>query len=185
MPKSTQNPRSASGGPLAAWTLETDSLPERGREVKRTATADELQALAEALEIPSVESLSAKIYAVSVGDRHFRVTGALDAAVVQSCVVTLEPIRNSVSAQFSAEFRPAGEVPDEDGVIDLDDATEIEPLAGAAIDFGRVVFEELAAALDPYPRKPGAVFKPGTGPKAAKPESPFAVLAQLKAKEKK
>ena len=61
---------------------------------------------------------------------------------------------------------------------------DIEPLEGHEIAIGRIVFETLAAALDPYPRKGDASFN-WTEPDNPdeKKTSPFAVLAKLKGKE--
>jgi len=55
------------------------------------------------------------------------------------------------------------------------------------IAVGRVVFESLAAAIDPFPRKPGATLDLQQSPSADaaddKPANPFAVLANLKPKD--
>jgi hypothetical protein len=52
------------------------------------------------------------------------------------------------------------------------------------IDLGRVATDALYLAVDPYPRKPGAVFEPVV--EAADPEDhPFAALRALKAEPKK
>jgi hypothetical protein len=48
------------------------------------------------------------------------------------------------------------------------------------IDFGAVVVEFLALALDPYPRKPGAAFA-GGDPEPVR-QSPFEALRDLKLK---
>ncbi len=185
MPKPPKTTPRRTDHPLADWIIDTESLPERGRDVQRTATAEEMLALAKELEIVAVERLVAKVQVFRIGDSHYRVSGTFGGDVVQSCVVTLEPLTNTVSGKFAAEFRPEDQIQEDDGVINLDDDTELEPLEGSSINFGRVVFEEFAASLDPYPRKPGAAFKPETDPASLKPASPFAVLAQLKNKEKK
>jgi hypothetical protein len=53
-----------------------------------------------------------------------------------------------------------------------------EPLQDGAIDLGAVATEFLILAVDPYPRRPGAVFDaPPAGDPAA---HPFAALAALK-----
>ena len=58
-----------------------------------------------------------------------------------------------------------------------------EPIVAGSIDVGRIVFQSLAAATDPFPRLPGSVFDgPLSTPPGDKPDSPFAVLANLKAK---
>ena len=59
-----------------------------------------------------------------------------------------------------------------------------EPVDNGLIDLGRVATDALYLALDPYPRKPGAVFDPVV--EAADPEDhPFAALKALKAAPKK
>jgi hypothetical protein len=69
------------------------------------------------------------------------------------------------------------------GQVALDAEPEPEPIVGGKIDAGRIVFESLAAAIDPYPRLPDAEFEgPLSAPEGGKPESPFAVLASLKHK---
>ena len=55
-----------------------------------------------------------------------------------------------------------------------------EPLIGGVVDLGALATEFLILGLDPYPRKPGAVFEP---PQDVKPDpGPFAALAGLKEK---
>jgi len=52
-----------------------------------------------------------------------------------------------------------------------------EPLIGGAVDLGAIATEFLVLGVDPYPRKPGAVFDP---PQDHKPDGgPFAALAKL------
>ena len=50
------------------------------------------------------------------------------------------------------------------------------PYGGGSIDLGEAAAEQLALALDPYPRRPGAVLAETT---AAADRSPFAALARL------
>ena len=52
-----------------------------------------------------------------------------------------------------------------------------EPLIGGVVDLGALATEFLILGLDPYPRKPGAVFEP---PQDREPQGgPFAALAKL------
>jgi hypothetical protein len=53
-----------------------------------------------------------------------------------------------------------------------------EPLVGGKVDLGAIATEFLILGLDPYPRKPGAVFDPPPEDRAS--DSPFAALAKLK-----
>ena len=103
-------------------------------------------------------------------------------------MVTLEPIDSTIEEAFEAVFWPQEHMPaPENGELALDDEPEREPIIAGQIAVGRVVFESLAAALDPFPRKPGAVLdwqpQVSTGAAGDKPASPFAVLANLKPKD--
>ncbi len=69
------------------------------------------------------------------------------------------------------------------------DEDEAEPVVGRTIDLGEALAEELALALDPYPRVPGAeaLVAGYLGPHASFGSTgsrarPFATLAQLKEK---
>jgi hypothetical protein len=53
-----------------------------------------------------------------------------------------------------------------------------EPLVDGKIDLGALATEFLILGLDPYPRKPGAVFDPP--PEERSGDGPFAGLAKLK-----
>jgi hypothetical protein len=59
-----------------------------------------------------------------------------------------------------------------------------EPIEGGKIDLGPVIYETLATALDPYPKREGVSFEwsEASGAVAAdeQPESPFAALKRLK-----
>ena len=77
----------------------------------------------------------------------------------QACVVTLEPIDSTIEEAFEAVFWPQEHMPaPESGELVVDDEPEREPIVAGQIAVGRVVFESLAAAIDPFPRKPDAVL---------------------------
>ena len=115
--------------------------------------------------------------------RVFRVEGTWDAAVQQACVVTLEPVAESLAGSVEASFevgtRPAdagGEV-----LVDPDGADPADMLPEEGIDLGELVVQELAVALDPYRRAPGAEVPPQYQPsEVEKNEGPFAALKVLK-----
>ena len=59
-----------------------------------------------------------------------------------------------------------------------------EPIENGIIDLGRLATDALYLAVDPYPRKPDAVFEPLV--EAPDPEDhPFAALKALKVAPKK
>ena len=96
------------------------------------------------------------------------VEGRLAARVVQDCVVTDEPFEHEVSERFAVQCVPEGQESDDDDPDSVDQVT----YAGTVIDLGELAAEQLALALDPYPRSPGAVL-PASGDEVA---NPFAAL---------
>ncbi len=115
------------------------------------------------------------------GTGGLRVTGHVRATVGQSCVVTLEPLSNDVEEAVDLIFMPRSAATRHDGeaAIEPPDVKwgDPEPLIGDCIDLGAIATEFLMLGLDPYPRKPGAVFEP---PRERNPDpGPFAALAKL------
>lgn len=96
--------------------------------------------------------------------------GVLRARVVQTCVVTLEPFEAELDEAFAVRFVPEAALND---AVEIEEEDEI-PYAGATIDLGEATSEQLALALDPFPRKPGAAFSED---EAEGPSGPFAALA--------
>lgn len=134
------------------------------------ATPAERAALARRFGLRGLESLGAEVRLAPLG-RGVRLDAALEANVVQECVVTLEPVPNHVSERFTLVYGGAPASPDEDTVV--------EPLENETIDIGEAVAQQLSLALDPYPRAPGAAIDPRwTGGEEGK--GPFAALGKLK-----
>ena len=108
------------------------------------------------------------------------VAGRVSATVGQLCVVTLEPLVSEVEEALDLLFVPQRAAEREDGEVGTrgERADETEPLIGGLVDLGALAIEFLILGLDPYPRKPGAVFQPP--PEAKADESPFAALAPLR-----
>ncbi|WP_193371237.1 YceD family protein [Pelagibius marinus] len=158
------------GGPAVSESIE--------------ATADERDAVARRLGLLSVERLTAQATVKSVGGRLFRVQGHWEAEVQQGCVVTLEPVPQSLAGDLEAAFEPGdgrAAAPDDDVLIDPEAADPAEVLPEEGIDLGELVVQELSVALDPYPRAPGAEipvqYRP---PEVEEKEGPFAALKVLK-----
>jgi uncharacterized metal-binding protein YceD (DUF177 family) len=150
------------------------------------ARPDECVKLARRLDLQSLENLSATIRIRRIrGGQMIRVAGALEADVVQTCVVTLEPVRNHVSDEFETVFAPRHLIPEASSEVEIDpDAEEPpEPLVGNKIDIGELTTQHLSLALDPYPRCPGIDFEDRIEEEEDAPverPNPFLTLAKLK-----
>ena len=163
-------------------------IPERG--LHRELDADEAQrkAMAEIAGVREVVSAHASLEITPKSGGRFHVAGNVRARVGQTCVVTLDPIETDIDEPIDLMFAPSEQVP---ALSDLaDDATEggdavdpPEPIEGGVIDLGRLATDALFLAIDPYPRKPDAVFDLETTPPDPE-DHPFAALKALKAKPK-
>jgi uncharacterized metal-binding protein YceD (DUF177 family) len=101
---------------------------------------------------------------------------AMQAQLTQTCVVTLEPFPVRIEEHGALRFVPARNLP-EAGGIELD-AEALEgpdeiPYTNDQLLLGEALAEQLALALDPYPRKPGAELPAEFTGEA---ENPFSVL---------
>jgi uncharacterized metal-binding protein YceD (DUF177 family) len=110
------------------------------------------------------------------------VQGRWTARVTYVCGLTLEPFDADLTGEFTVRAVPPSSpaaAPAPEGEVELDLEAEDPPdvIEGETVDLAHYLVEDLALALDPFPRKPGAVFEP---PPAAGPDSAFAVLKRLK-----
>lgn len=178
----------ADNGPFG-WTHDVTEVGERGLARTREASAAEREELCRELDLVSCDSLSVEYRITSLAGGRYRMTGVLRAALTQACVVTLEPLPETLAEPFDIELRPAGDdmdEPDDTGSEGDEHAIlsqpDIEPIENGRIELGRIAYEIVASALDPYPRKQGVEFD-WTDPKAtggSDVEKPFAALAKLK-----
>lgn len=167
------------------WDHAVVDIPERGLEVEREATAEERQEAARALDIVACTRLVARYSVQPRGNGHFRLAGTVEAVVEQTCVVTLEPLTNTVSESFSVDFWPEDDLPaPAGGLVDVHDEPDMEPILAGRIEVGRIIFETLAGGIDLFPRKPGATFEQPPDAQDANREGsgPFAALARMRQK---
>lgn len=153
-------------------------IPAEGREERLEASAAECAALAARFGIPGIERLAATLRLRPEPGGAFLAEGRLSAEVVQTCVVTLDPVRQAVEDPVSLRILPPGT----EASDDPEGPDEIETADGT-VDLGEAVAEQLSLALDPYPRAPGASL-PGAEGEGAAPSGPFAALAALRGKAK-
>lgn len=171
-----------------AWTIAVVDVPERGGRVSRVASADERAAIMAALGLLACTALAFEGRMEHRAGGRVRITGRLTADVAQACIVTLDPVPQRIDERVTVEFRPeamiSANAADRETVLDYGDDEDVEPIERGQLVIGRVLFEELAASLDPYPRAPGVSFDgAAAAPKDAVPiANPFAVLKSLKPK---
>lgn len=165
--------------------FDLGKIDENKTTLTFAAVAEEEAQILETLGILGLEDVAGEIDIKPWRKTGFLVQGRLTATATQACVVTLDPVDEKVVALLERTYLPAAEIEaeeeaDADFVFEAEDPPE--PLDGSTLDLLAVVTEELALALEPYPRKEGAEIDarfgdPGDEDEA---ENPFSVLKQLK-----
>jgi len=171
---------------LFSFTVSVSQIPTGGRHFHVEADEQQRSAVTTALEIAEVSALTAELDVCPVSAEAFSVRGTLKAAVVQTDVVTLEPIRQELAEKIDVTLVPAvaGSAPKKKRASDAeeadDEADDRDVYSGGRIDLGAIIYEHLALGLDPYPRSPGVEFPGHVEDREDRAGSPFAALAALK-----
>jgi uncharacterized metal-binding protein YceD (DUF177 family) len=156
-------------------------VPETGRHLDLIADERLRDAIAKFAGLAALPRLDASFDVARHGRGGLHVTGRVSATVLQTCVVTLEPTENEIDEPVDLVFAPAiaeSPVHDQGGELDIPYDDEPEPLVDGIVDLGAIATEFLILAIDPYPRKPDAVFQASAADDDA--AHPFAALAALK-----
>ncbi len=141
--------------------------------------------LARTLGILGIRKLTFTGRITPEGDADLRLTAQLGATVVQTCVVTLEPVTSRidepVTRLYLAEMPevPAGEE------VEMPEDDSAEPMP-RELDLNAVMAEALALALPPWPRAASvapvevSVTEPGNVAMSDEDAKPFAGLKSLR-----
>jgi hypothetical protein len=163
-----------SEAPVFSRPLRAVEVPAEGKTVEIVAGEAERAALAAAFGLVGIDAFSATFDLRRTRAGGIAVSGRFEADIRQTCVVTLDPFDARVTDDIDVVFLP-GDAP---AAGEADQDTDL--LVDGRLDLGAVASEFLALALDPHPRKPGAVFEA-----VAEPEgdavSPFAGLGSVAA----
>jgi len=147
-----------------------------GLTITVEADAAERAALAVRLGLPELCALSCRFRLRPAQAGAVAAEGALRARVRQVSVVSLEEFEAEVVEDFLLRFVPEGS---EAAELDPESVDEM-PYAGDVIDLGEAAAEQLALALDPYPRREGEELPVDVEPT---PENPVRRRARLRRPE--
>jgi uncharacterized metal-binding protein YceD (DUF177 family) len=164
-------------------------IPEGGLHRAFDASDAVRAAMAETVGLREIVSANAAFDVKLKTGGRVHVTGEVQARIGQTCVVTLDPIESEVNETIDLMFAPPEQIPslaaltEEAAESDEDMPDPPEPIVNGVIDLGRLATDALFLAIDPYPRKPDAVFKPPA--EIVDPaDHPFAALKALQSAPK-
>ncbi len=153
--------------------IAVDRIGAAGLDVFVEATTAECAALAIRMKLPEVTALRCQFRLERDSADSLLAHGHLVAQVVQTCVVSLEDFAGVVEDRFTVRFVEAGQETDDNDPESVDEIAFVD----GTLDLGEAAAEQLALALDPYPRAPDAVMPDISDEQAA---HPFAALERLR-----
>jgi hypothetical protein len=165
-------------------SIRLDSMPTAGRDLALTVDKDERDRIAEELAVLSLDRLQVKLHAVRFRGG-IRVTGRLDALVVQQSVITFEPVTQEIGEPIDRIFLPGAEKAyagdaNAEIFVDLEGEDIPDHFDGNEADLTDLVVETLSLAIDPYPRAPGEELGNAGSDGLEDEVNPFASLKKLK-----
>ncbi|MDC0476250.1 DUF177 domain-containing protein [Alphaproteobacteria bacterium] len=153
--------------------------PDSDNFFKLLTHADDLQALAERFGWVAINKLAVELTVRKVARNCWDVSGRINAEIIQSCIVTVAPVAESIDFQIDERYVRSVDKIDEVEVR-LDAA---EPLKNGAIDIGELAVQSLGLAATAWPRVENAPESYSVGDQRS--DHPFAGLSALKRKNQK
>jgi hypothetical protein len=186
---------------ISEWPhkIETAVINHVPKQVSFSASEQERKDLARRLQVNAVESAEAQMTLQrDRGSYYIHVTGSVKALIRQSCVVTLELLRNEISDEFEAWYTDQPDVVsltkarrEKEGKMDaevpiMDEHEDPEKVVDGHIDLGELAAQYLSLAINPYPHADGAEHEQAVDSimesSAAPRKNPFAALKDWKFK---
>ncbi len=163
--------------------FQVEDLQDGDVTLDLTADEAELAGLQARYGVDALTDVSAKLSLSAQPEGSVKVSGSVSAGLRQTCIVSLEPVEETIAEDISVLYLPAGvEEPQDDGDFELD----YETFDGLTIELGEMVAQQIAGAINPYPRRAGVEFgnQGQLGDNAGEErDNPFAVLQALKTNE--
>ncbi len=143
------------------------------------------RALADTLGLQSIRKIRFDGALIPMGKRDWRIEAKLGATIVQSCIVSLEPVTTRIDEDITRSYVTELDIPD-DTEVEMSEDDTTDPLP-AVLDLVDVMAEALVLTMPAYPRTKGAklatvgVTEPGKDLMTDEDARPFAGLKALRA----
>ena len=164
--------------------VEFEDVGDTPRTQKLIADESDRARIAVLFDLIDLQSLNAELSYRRIGKAAIQITGAYKAHVVQSCVVTLEPVESDLASSFERCYEvgePAAELDEIDFDPDAEDPPEY--LAEPRINLAEIVTEQLGLDIPPFPRADGADLSSleyAPDDSVDEKPNPFAILKTLR-----
>ncbi len=163
--------------------FQVEDLEDGEVTLELAADSTELTRLQARFGVDALNAVTAYLTLSAQPQGSVKVSGTVNAALRQTCIISLEPVEETIEEALSVLYLPPGlDEPQDDGDFELD----YEAFDGLTIDLGELAAQQIAGAINPYPRRAGVEFgnHAQLGDNASEErDNPFAVLQALKSKE--
>jgi len=173
-----------------SFEVDVTRIPAKGMRVTVTPDADERTSLATMHGLEEVLTFKADLLVTQWRKDGAHIEGRINATIIQTCVVTLEPLTSKLDVDVDIVMVPEGSKLarpkfDESGelVLSAEGADPPDTFSGVMIDVGAQAEEHFALAIDPYPRKTGASLPAADNDEGDEKLSPFSKLADWQPKQ--
>lgn len=163
--------------------LEIEDIGAPERTMSLAADEEMRKRIAGQFDLLELKSLTARIHYKRLDTGTVQISGEYKATVVQSCVVTLDPVESDLGSPFQRLYaldKEAEELNEIEFDPDEDDPPEF--LAEPRINLGDVVIEQLGLDIPPFPRSEGADISEleySADESEERTANPFAILKSL------
>lgn len=146
------------GEEFTRW-INVERLGAKPVTINITASDTECKDIAKRLQILAVHSLMMTgTLGRKEGTGLIELKASIQASVDQSCVVSLAPVRQEIEEEFAICYTFKKDdilVEDLDYVVGLEEDDLPELIVDGQVDVVQAMSEQIALALDPYPRAEG------------------------------
>lgn len=193
----------ASGKRAQEWShyISSEDIDVKPMKVRVSVSKDSIPALCGRLGLSSIESLDVDfVLTRNSVSKAINVKGKIKASLHQKCVVSMDPIAESVDESFEAWFaepskavsftkvrRDRMSIQDQSEQPMLEENDDPEEIVDGNIDLGELATQHLSLSLSPYPRKEGASYdnkEEALSEEDGMYNNPFAALKDWKSAEK-
>lgn len=164
-----------------SYPLQIDELKQGEQSYKLCANKEQLETLAEILQVPAVNNFVADIHLMFQKKQgKLDVYGVVKANLGLVSVISLDKFNKDYEADFKILYDTTAKyediyTDDEDIELDVPDI-----IIDGKINLADIAIEQLALVMDDYPRKEGETFDEVIEDNSPVKNNPFAVLEKLK-----
>ena len=170
---------------LAQLTVTVRDAAKGGFKGQYRADRAECERLGSLIDLGEITEFQADYQIEPSKSGRFRMTAQLRGRISQNCVASLKVLDNDIEEEFTVLFvseRRFAEIINE-SQLDPESDDDFEPYGDGTLKVGRVIYEHLVGAIDPYPRADDGEFDRDIGglpDHEDEVEGPFSVLADLR-----